>query len=751
MPIRLSGDGEDETRVRADRPAELRSADVGASPGPSTSRNDTRNTGWLADRTTSLRLVVSQWRALVWSKAIPIAVVVTALVFLSAGQEILQLGTSPAQATVASRSLIIVGASRCADGTWETSVSGVVRSVGGCPLFGDLSGDTHHHPIVGMASTPDGGGYWLVASDGGVFAFGDAPFYGSTGSLRLNKPIVGMASTPNGKGYWLVASDGGIFAFGDAPFYGSTGSLHLNRPIVGMASTADGGGYWLVASDGGVFALGDAPFYGSTGSLRLNGPIVGMATTSNGAGYWLAAADGGVFAFGDAPFEGSDAATPDYQASTILTDTTGYEIVSTGGSGNQFGPSTTTTTTTTTSSTTTSSTKAPSTTTSTSTTPGSTLPPRPVGDIAPIPRVIGSALETSTGQPLRLLGFDADGTDNACLLNLGFSWGKDDSTEAAEIAAWHVNAVRVPINEDCWLGINGVPTRYSGQAYQSAIEQWVTTLNAAGLVAIIDLHLAAPSTYEATAQWPMADEDHAPTVWQQIAKDFAADPSVIFDLFNEPFLGQGNPTTADWQCWEDGCSTVFNTCITNSALPCQEIQYQTAGMQQLVDTVRTAGATQPVMLGGLNFGTDLCSPIAGQPIDAPCAWSLYKPTDPDNQLIASFHVYNWTACSNLACWNAQIAPMTSIAPVVTGEFGESDCSAQFMDQYMTWADSHNVSYLAWAWEAPNQSDPLSCTPSPNGHNLDVNLKLLSNWNGTPSTLNPQGPAFATHLASLAGG
>ena len=39
-------------------------------------------------------------------------------------------------------------------------------------------------PIVGMATTPDGGGYWLVASDGGVFTFGDAGFYGSTGNFK---------------------------------------------------------------------------------------------------------------------------------------------------------------------------------------------------------------------------------------------------------------------------------------------------------------------------------------------------------------------------------------------------------------------------------------------------------------------------------------------------------------------------------------------------------------------------------------
>jgi hypothetical protein len=31
---------------------------------------------------------------------------------------------------------------------------------------------TLNAPIVGITSTPDGGGYWLVAADGGVFTFG---------------------------------------------------------------------------------------------------------------------------------------------------------------------------------------------------------------------------------------------------------------------------------------------------------------------------------------------------------------------------------------------------------------------------------------------------------------------------------------------------------------------------------------------------------------------------------------------------
>ena len=201
----------------------------------------------------------------------------------------------------------IVGMATTPDGGgyWMTGSDGGVFANGDAGFYGSTGSLHLNKPVVGMAATPDGRGYWLVASDGGIFAFGDAGFYGSTGSLHLNEPVVGIAATPDGRGYWLVASDGGIFAFGDANFYGSTGSLHLNKPVVGMASTPDGNGYWLVASDGGIFAFGGANFYGSTGSLHLNQPVVGMAATPDGNGYWLVASDGGIFTFGSADFEGS--------------------------------------------------------------------------------------------------------------------------------------------------------------------------------------------------------------------------------------------------------------------------------------------------------------------------------------------------------------------------------------------------------------------------------------------------------------
>jgi len=119
-----------------------------------------------------------------------------------------------------------------------------------------------------LASTVPG--YWMVAADGGIFAF-DAHFDGSLGAKKLNAPIVGMASTPDGGGYWMVARDGGVFTFGDAHFAGSMGAKTLNAPIVGMAAV------------GSAFAAaGSDVSYPQCGTSLPAGPAFGIVGLNNG-------------------------------------------------------------------------------------------------------------------------------------------------------------------------------------------------------------------------------------------------------------------------------------------------------------------------------------------------------------------------------------------------------------------------------------------------------------------------------------
>src|SRR5262249_44799919 len=102
-----------------------------------------------------------------------------------------------------------------------------------------------------------------------------------------------------------------------------------------------------------------------------------------------------------------------------------------------------------------------------------TTPPSPQ---KPWIAVHGKRLVTRGGRPVRLLGVNRSGTEYACVQGTGFFQGPSDAASIAAIKGWDANAVRVPLNESCWLGGPGVPAEYSGAAYRQTIEGWVERL-----------------------------------------------------------------------------------------------------------------------------------------------------------------------------------------------------------------------------------------------------------------------------------
>jgi len=293
--------------------------------------------------------------------------------------------------------------------------------------------------------------------------------------------------------------------------------------------------------------------------------------------------------------------------------------------------------------------------------------------------VVGNQLYYQ-GKPTRLLGLDHSGTEYLCIGGGPIYEGPDPDTLATAMLTWgHVNAVRIPLNEDCWLGINGAPAMYSGTNYQQAIVDYTSKFHAHGIFTIVDLHWNAPGTQQSKGQQPMADADHAPAFWTSVATAFKNDPMTVFDLYNEPHLDTSNAMTSDpWACWQSGCTIKTpDSPVTGT--------YQSAGMQDLVTAVRNAGATNVLMLGGLAWSDDLSG------------WLAHVPTDPLDQMTASFHLYNFNACIDQSCWTMTIDQVAQTYPVVTGEMGENDCAHGFIDTYMPWADMHGVSYLGWTW------------------------------------------------------
>ena len=58
-------------------------------------------------------------------------------------------------------------------------------------------------------------------------------------------------------------------------------------------------------------------------------------------------------------------------------------------------------------------------------------------------------------------------------------------------------------------------------------------------------------------------------------------------------------------------------------------------MGALVDAIRATGAKQPIMLGGIDYASDLR------------AWLANRPAD--KAVVASFHNYGGHACHNQTC------------------------------------------------------------------------------------------------------
>src|SRR4029077_3043725 len=116
--------------------------------------------------------------------------------------------------------------------------------------------------------------------------------------------------------------------------------------------------------------------------------------------------------------------------------------------------------------------------------------------------------------------------------------GRPDFTK---IAAWKANAVRLPLNEQSWLGmtVTGIPGNVislNGPAYQAEVKATVAAANAAGLYVILDLHWSAPSTFAANTQNPFMNADNSINFWTSVATAFQNNPAVMFEVFNEPVV-----------------------------------------------------------------------------------------------------------------------------------------------------------------------------------------------------------------------
>jgi endoglucanase len=341
-------------------------------------------------------------------------------------------------------------------------------------------------------------------------------------------------------------------------------------------------------------------------------------------------------------------------------------------------------------------------------------------------KVVGNDLvDARTGQVFVPRGVNWPSFEYACRDGYGYSNSATRKSAgptaagAALMARWHINTVRVPLNQDCWLGEDGLPAFGTVRGYRAAVRRWVSTLHRAGLAVILDLHWSGPAGVVSDGLRAMPD-NRSDDFWRSVARRFKRDRSMIFDVFNEPYERYGpNGLVFDltWDCWRSGGC---NAPRPHLLQPLDGSTFTTIGLPALVDAIRSTGAKQPILLPGRHFANDLKG------------WLAFRPND--GQLIGSFHNYDFQPCNTTACWDETVAPVAAEVPVIAGEFGQIRCSASHVKRFMRWADRRGVGYLAWAWWVLPQR---GCST----------LAVIANVKG--KARKPNGTALKAHLARLA--
>ena len=343
--------------------------------------------------------------------------------------------------------------------------------------------------------------------------------------------------------------------------------------------------------------------------------------------------------------------------------------------------------------------------------------------------VVGSHIENGAGETIVLHGVNRSGTEYKCVQggNAFFEGPVTDESVQA-ITTWpNVNTVRIPLNESCWLGING-PDALLSESYRTAIKNYVLRLHKYDLIPILELHWVGPGTSTASRLQPMPDADHALAFWADVATTFLDDDGVILEPFNEPFPDGNKDSDAAWACWRDGCAA---NQYSNTSPATVLGTYQAAGMQAIVDAIRGAGSTHVILLGGVQYSNALTQ------------WLAHKPNDPLGQLGAAWHLYNFNACVSAACWDVAPAAVAAAVPVVATEIGQDDCMGGFITPLMQWLDGKGAGYLAWSWNTGT-----ACTPaSMPGRNNSRAWQLVTSYtSGAPNGGYAQ--TFRDHVAAL---
>lgn len=283
-------------------------------------------------------------------------------------------------------------------------------------------------------------------------------------------------------------------------------------------------------------------------------------------------------------------------------------------------------------------------------------------------RVSGNRLVTQDGREIRLQGVNVP--------SLEWSPKGENVNRSIKVAVrdWKANAIRLPVSGGFWFGRGkGKEGPNDAEAYRAVVDEVVKLAAGQGAYLILDLHYYG------------GPKESAVEFWKDAAARYANHPAVLFDLFNEPH-------GISWDLWQKGGAMEVTDKTTKEVTSVQVV-----GMQTLVDTVRSTGARNIIVAGGLSHALNLSGILEGHALSDTAG----------NGIMYATHFYNWHGN-----WEKNFLQVAAVHPVLVGEFG---------------ADVKKMSFVP----AKNQEDPYTWMPDAMG----MIQKYKLNW--TAFSLHPK--------------
>ncbi|HXI69651.1 MAG TPA: cellulase family glycosylhydrolase [Verrucomicrobiae bacterium] len=315
---------------------------------------------------------------------------------------------------------------------------------------------------------------------------------------------------------------------------------------------------------------------------------------------------------------------------------------------------------------------------------------------APLPlKVVGTKILNSKGEPVLLRGVNA----------ASMEWTSDGQghilqTVNTAIHDWQVNVIRLPLTQDRWFG-KAPEQSDGGKAYRELVQQIVNTCSTNKCYLILDLHWSDCNEWGKNIGQHSMPDLNSVAFWKDFAPVYANHPAVLFDLYNEPH-------DVSWDVWLHGGMI---TDKPNTRRAAQNPRtYEAVGMQRLLDTVRSTGANNVVVAGGLDWAYDFSGILDGRQL-----------ADPHGSgVIYANHCYD-NKGDSVNTWIAKMEEASAKLPVIVTEFGGNSGpsrvvpSDDWLLHVMQALDDHQWSWTAW--DLHPGAGPI----------------LISDWNYTPST------------------